>query len=52
MHVSMGLIKHKVPLPRRGLRPDRASYKALYERGSKTVRPDVTWLEGDQVYLD
>ena len=29
-----------------------ASYKALYERGSKTVRPDVTVLSGDQVYLD
>ena len=29
-----------------------ASYKALYERGSKTVRPDVTVLAGDQVYLD
>ncbi len=29
-----------------------ASYKALYERGSTTVRPDVTVLSGDQVYLD
>ncbi len=29
-----------------------ASYKALYERGGKTVRPDVTVLTGDQVYLD
>lgn len=29
-----------------------ASYKALYERGSKTIRPDVTMLTGDQVYLD
>lgn len=29
-----------------------ASYKALYERGHKTVRPDVTVLSGDQVYLD
>ena len=29
-----------------------ASYKALYERGSKTIRPDVTVLAGDQVYLD
>lgn len=29
-----------------------ASYKALYERGSNTVRPDVTMLVGDQVYLD
>ena len=29
-----------------------ASYKALYERGSETIRPDVTVLAGDQVYLD
>lgn len=29
-----------------------ASYKALYDRGSHTVRPDVTVLAGDQVYLD
>ena len=29
-----------------------ASYKALYEQGSKTIRPDVTVLAGDQVYLD
>ena len=29
-----------------------ASYKALYERGSGNVRPDVTFLTGDQVYLD
>ncbi len=29
-----------------------AAYKALYERGSKPVRPDVTVLSGDQVYLD
>ena len=29
-----------------------ASYKALYERGSNTVRPDVTVLAGDQIYLD
>ena len=29
-----------------------ASYKALYERGSHSVRPDVTILAGDQVYLD
>ena len=29
-----------------------ASYKALYERGSNAVRPDVTVLAGDQVYLD
>ena len=29
-----------------------ASCKALYERGRNTVRPDVTILTGDQVYLD
>ena len=29
-----------------------AAYKALYEHGDKTVRPDVTVLSGDQVYLD
>ena len=29
-----------------------ASYKALYERGDAWVRPDVTALSGDQVYLD
>ena len=29
-----------------------ASYKALYERGSNAIRPDVTVLAGDQVYLD
>ncbi len=29
-----------------------ASYKALYERGPATSRPDVTVLAGDQVYLD
>ena len=29
-----------------------ASYKALYERGNGQVRPDVTVLSGDQVYLD
>lgn len=29
-----------------------ASYKALYERGRNTIRPDVTVLAGDQVYLD
>ena len=29
-----------------------ASYKALYERGSQPVRPDITVLAGDQVYLD
>ena len=29
-----------------------AAYKALYERGSHAIRPDVTVLAGDQVYLD
>ncbi len=29
-----------------------ASYRALYERGNETVRPDITALSGDQVYLD
>ena len=29
-----------------------AAYKALYERGDPAVRPDVTMLVGDQVYLD
>ena len=29
-----------------------AAYKALYQRGSETVRPDITFLTGDQVYLD
>jgi hypothetical protein len=29
-----------------------AAYKALYERGADEVRPDVTFLTGDQVYLD
>ncbi len=29
-----------------------ASYKALYTRGSDAVRPDITFLTGDQVYLD
>lgn len=29
-----------------------ASYKALYQRGVDTVRPDITFLTGDQVYLD
>lgn len=29
-----------------------AAYKALYEHGDKAVRPDVTVLAGDQVYLD
>ena len=29
-----------------------ASYKALYKRGSDAVRPDITFLTGDQVYLD
>ena len=28
------------------------SYRALYERGHSSVRPDVTFLAGDQVYLD
>lgn len=28
------------------------SYQALYERGSDDVKPDVTFLTGDQVYLD
>ena len=28
------------------------AYQALYERGSKGVRPDITFLTGDQVYLD
>lgn len=29
-----------------------ASYKALYARGADSARPDVTFLTGDQVYLD
>ena len=29
-----------------------ASYRALYERGNETARPDITALSGDQVYLD
>lgn len=29
-----------------------AAYKALYELGDESVRPDVTFLVGDQVYLD
>ena len=29
-----------------------SSYKALYERGADGARPDVTFLVGDQVYLD
>ena len=29
-----------------------SAYKALYERGPEAVRPDVTFLVGDQVYLD
>lgn len=29
-----------------------SAYKALYERGSDAGRPDVTFLVGDQVYLD
>ena len=28
------------------------AYKALYERGPENVKPDVTFLTGDQVYLD
>lgn len=28
------------------------SYRALYERGPESVRPHVTFLTGDQVYLD
>ncbi len=28
------------------------SYKALYERGDEAVKPDITFLTGDQVYLD
>lgn len=28
------------------------SYRALYDRGDKSVRPDITFLTGDQVYLD
>ena len=29
-----------------------AAYKALYEHADESVRPDVTFLVGDQVYLD
>lgn len=29
-----------------------AAYKALHDRGSSAVRPDITVLCGDQVYLD
>lgn len=29
-----------------------SAYKALYERGADDVRPDITVLAGDQVYLD
>lgn len=29
-----------------------SSYRALYERGPEAVRPHVTFLTGDQVYLD
>lgn len=29
-----------------------SSYKALYERGPDAVKPDITFLTGDQVYLD
>ena len=28
------------------------AYRALYERGHPDVRPDITFLTGDQVYLD
>ena len=28
------------------------AYRALYERGPESVRPDFTFLTGDQVYLD
>jgi hypothetical protein len=28
------------------------AYQALYERGPEKVRPDITFLTGDQVYLD
>jgi len=28
------------------------SYRALYQRGPSKVRPDITFLTGDQVYLD
>lgn len=28
------------------------SYRALYDRGGKATRPDITFLTGDQVYLD
>lgn len=28
------------------------AYQALYERGAPSVRPDITFLTGDQVYLD
>jgi len=28
------------------------AYKALYQRGAENVRPDITFLTGDQVYLD
>lgn len=28
------------------------SYRALYERGHSSVRPDISFLTGDQVYLD
>jgi len=29
-----------------------AAYKALYQRGADNVKPDITFLTGDQVYLD
>ncbi|MDO6563326.1 hypothetical protein Q4488_08010 [Amphritea sp. 1_MG-2023] len=28
------------------------AYKALYDRGDPAVKPDITFLTGDQVYLD
>lgn len=28
------------------------AYKALYQRGPENVQPDITFLTGDQVYLD
>ncbi|WP_417227229.1 hypothetical protein [Amphritea sp.] len=28
------------------------AYKALYDRGDEAVKPDITFLTGDQVYLD
>jgi hypothetical protein len=28
------------------------AYQAIYERGHKDIKPDITFLTGDQVYLD